>query len=267
MPSLSDLRRQGSDWRWVMSVHTYARISVDDGTHTSVSIPSQQETMARYAASTLPGHVCQHWADSGVSGSVPLSERPEGGMMYSQLAKGDHLIVAKTDRAFRSVLDGAAVMIDLESRGISLHLLDLGIDTSNAMGRAMAHVAIAFAELERERCGERRRAAAAYRRAKGIPTMARHHSPLGWRIVRIGEHRTFVMNEMEREACESLLALRQRGHILRDIVTRANRDDIPRRGGRVWTRSGVRRAIVAAREGFPLISEDCRRWGSESRLE
>lgn len=248
-----------------MTIYSYARFSVEDQSGQSVTIASQQDGTQRYAALHWPGQPIVLVADEGVSGGVPLAGRPQGGPMLSGFVRGDHLIVHRTDRLFRSVADGAARILEFEKRGVNLHLLDLGMDTSTPIGRAMAHVAIAFAQLERERCGERRRTAAAYRRANGVPTMDARHAPLGWRIIQLPSRRAFRRDITERKACQRLKGLRSRGWTYDRIVQHANRERIRRRGRRKWTRSGVRRAIIAARDGYPLISEDCRRWGSESR--
>lgn len=91
------------------------------------------------------------------SGSKPFEEREGGAYALKLLGSGDAgaLVVSKLDRACRSVLDGADLIRRAEAESWSFVCLDLGLDTSTPMGRAMAHVALAFAELERERIRER----------------------------------------------------------------------------------------------------------------
>ena len=43
--------------------------------------------------------------EEGVSGSVPVFDRPKGGELFAKLAKGDVVIAPKLDRLFRSALD------------------------------------------------------------------------------------------------------------------------------------------------------------------
>lgn len=245
-----------------MIVYGYSRISVSDSTNQSVSIENQHATIDAYAKRHWPDQAVRHCTDDGFSGGVPLSDRPEGGRLLELATKGDHLVVSKTDRLFRSVQDGAAVIRDLERRGVSLHLLDLNINTSNPMGRAMAHVAIVFAELERERIGERRKDANRHRRVRGLPTMKPDVCPVGWQIVRINGRREYKPQEIERQVAKLLLSLREFGMIYDTIVDYANMRGLHRRCGRPWIRSAVRRAIISAIEEFPLISEATRRWGT-----
>jgi DNA invertase Pin-like site-specific DNA recombinase len=68
--------------------------------------------------------------EEGVSGSVPVAERPAGGPLFAGLMKGDVVIAPKLDRLFRSALDALTVVEDLRKRGVALHLLDLGGDIS-----------------------------------------------------------------------------------------------------------------------------------------
>ncbi len=46
------------------------------------------------------------FVDRGVSGSVPWSDRPEGARLFKLLGRGDQVIVASPDRAFRSASTG-----------------------------------------------------------------------------------------------------------------------------------------------------------------
>ena len=48
--------------------------------------------------------------DGGVSGSVPLAERPEGKRLLEAVEKGDVIITAKLDRAFRSAADALGTL-------------------------------------------------------------------------------------------------------------------------------------------------------------
>ena len=49
--------------------------------------------------------------EEGVSGSVPVEERPIGGQqLFAKLQRGDIVIAAKLDRLFRSPLDALKVV-------------------------------------------------------------------------------------------------------------------------------------------------------------
>jgi putative DNA-invertase from lambdoid prophage Rac len=106
--------------------------------------------------------------EEGVSGSVPVEERPVGGALFAKLERGDIVIAAKLDRLFRSALDALKVVESLKGRGVKLHLLDLGGDIAgNGISKLFLTIAAAFAEAERDRIRERIGQVKADQRARG----------------------------------------------------------------------------------------------------
>ena len=76
--------------------------------------------------------------------------------MFAKLQGGDIVIAAKLDRLFRSALDALKVVESLKTRGVKLHLLDLGGDIAgNGISKLFLTIAAAFAEAERDRIRER----------------------------------------------------------------------------------------------------------------
>jgi putative DNA-invertase from lambdoid prophage Rac len=87
--------------------------------------------------------------EEGVSGSIPVEQRPIGGQLFARLQKGDIVVAAKLDRLFRSALDALKVVESLKGRGVKLHLLDLGGDIAgNGVSNLFLTIAAAFAEAE-----------------------------------------------------------------------------------------------------------------------
>jgi DNA invertase Pin-like site-specific DNA recombinase len=106
--------------------------------------------------------------ERGVSGSIAVSERPEGGEMLTKVKRGDTIAAPKLDRIFRSALDALGVVERLRAQGVSLVLLDLGGDISgNGLSRLFLTIAAAFAEAERDRIRERISQVKADQRARG----------------------------------------------------------------------------------------------------
>lgn len=66
------------------------------------------------------------------------------------LREGDTLNVTRLDRLSRSVLHLVTLGADLRERGIGLHVIEQGIDTSTMEGRAMFGMLSVLAELQRE---------------------------------------------------------------------------------------------------------------------
>jgi DNA invertase Pin-like site-specific DNA recombinase len=80
---------------------------------------------------------------------------------------GDTMVVTKLDRLARSVKHLGEVVEELESKGVSLRVLDLALDTSNATGKLMMNVLGSVAQFEREMMLERQREGIANAKAQG----------------------------------------------------------------------------------------------------
>jgi DNA invertase Pin-like site-specific DNA recombinase len=66
------------------------------------------------------------FVDAGVSGSVPLADRPQGKRLLEVVEKGDVIVTAKLDRAFRSAADALGTLEEMKDQGVALHMIDLG---------------------------------------------------------------------------------------------------------------------------------------------
>jgi DNA invertase Pin-like site-specific DNA recombinase len=87
------------------------------------------------------------FVERGVSGSKPLSDRPQGAALLAALEPGDVVIIAKLDRMFRSALDALDVLGRLKEGGINLHMIDLGGDvTGNGVSKLVFTILSAVAE-------------------------------------------------------------------------------------------------------------------------
>ena len=138
--------------------------------------------------------------DKAVSAKKPFSEREAGSKLYFGAVKGDHLITAKYDRCFRSVLDGLTHLTALEDRGVLFHSEREKIDTSTAMGRAFRAVLLIISEIEREMARER-----ALDIQESLMAQNRPYSKgcaMGYRIIGDKGNRQYRVNEDEQKLCE-----------------------------------------------------------------
>ena len=120
------------------------------------------------------------FVERGVSGSKPLAERPEGAALLAALRPGDTVITPKLDRMFRSALDALAVLGELKGRGVSLHMIDLGGDTTgNGVSKLLFTILSAVAEAEPDRRRERIAEVKADQRRRG--RFLGGSVPFGWR--------------------------------------------------------------------------------------
>jgi DNA invertase Pin-like site-specific DNA recombinase len=140
-----------------MSVLGYTRVSTtEQAADDRSSLDTQRRKIA--AAAELSGLTVDEFIEEpGVSGSKPLADRPEGGRLLARLVKGDALIVAKLDRAFRNAADALATAEQLKARKIDLIVADMGSEpvTQNGVSRMFFGMLALVAEFERERIRER----------------------------------------------------------------------------------------------------------------
>lgn len=82
-------------------------------------------------------------------------ERPKFTKLLDKLKAGDTLVVCKLDRFARTAREGLEVVEDLMARGVSVHILNMGLIEDTPMGRVILTVMLAFAQFERDSIVER----------------------------------------------------------------------------------------------------------------
>jgi putative DNA-invertase from lambdoid prophage Rac len=196
-----------------MATFGYARVSTTRKASEGESLEVQRRQIEGYAL--MHGLALDGVAvEEGVSGSIPIAERPAGGALFAKLAKGDAIISPKLDRLFRSALDALTVVEDLKKRGVALHLLDLGGDISGAgLSKLFLTIAAAFAEAERDRIRERASQVKADQKARGRYLGGK--VPFGFRR---GESGELVPHADEQKAIREIRRLRAKGRPLRAIA-------------------------------------------------
>jgi DNA invertase Pin-like site-specific DNA recombinase len=107
------------------------------------------------------------YVDEGVSGSKERRPDLDRLMADARRRTFDAIAVFRFDRFARSVSHLARALDEFRALGIAFVSLHEAIDTSTPMGRAMFHIAGAFAELEREIIRERVKAGLANAKRRG----------------------------------------------------------------------------------------------------
>lgn len=138
-----------------MSTYGYARVSTAEQVE-GTSLASQERRVRAIAEYRGESMLCC-FVDEGVSGSVPISDRPKGKLLMGMLCPGDVVIAAKLDRMFRSAQDALEWFNLFKQKGIKLILCDMGTDpvTENGVSKLMFSMLAAMAEFERDRLLER----------------------------------------------------------------------------------------------------------------
>lgn len=196
-----------------MAVFGYVRVSTARQANEGESLDVQQRQIEGYAM--MHGlALAATMVEEGVSGSIPVEERPVGGPLFAKLKAGDIVIAAKLDRLFRSALDALKVVENLKGRGVKLHLLDLGGDIAgNGLSKLFLTIAAAFAEAERDRIRERIGQVKADQKSRGRYLGGK--VPFGFRLGETGE---LVRHDAEQEAIREMVALRAERKPLRAIA-------------------------------------------------
>lgn len=94
-------------------------------------------------------------------------ERPNFTALLERLQPGDKLIVTKLDRFARTAVEGGAIVKALHEKGVTIHILNMGIADNTPMGRLMVTMLLAFAEFERDMIVERTQGGKDIARASG----------------------------------------------------------------------------------------------------
>lgn len=99
--------------------------------------------------------------DAGAQKVVPETftgttmDRPKLNEVLEELESGDTLLVTKLDRFARTANEGVTLIKELIARGVSVHVLNMGLINQTPSGKLMLTVMMAFAEYERDMIVER----------------------------------------------------------------------------------------------------------------
>jgi putative DNA-invertase from lambdoid prophage Rac len=205
-----------------MKVCGYCRVSTAEQANGGLSLDTQRQQITGYAM--MKGwSVAEFYIEAGVSGSVPLADRPEGQRMLTALQPGDVIITAKLDRAFRSAADALGTLEQLKEDKVALHMIDLGGDvTGNGISKLVFTILSAVAENERDRIRERVRDVKRHRASQQLFNGGKR--PFGFDIEGEGKDRHLVPNAHEQAALARGKALQAKGKSLRDISAAWSRE-------------------------------------------
>lgn len=138
---------------------------------------------------------CQRVTTETASGKHGAA-RPEFDELRRNLRPGDTLVVTELSRLGRHTADLATLADGLQSDGIGLRILNLGIDTNTPAGRLIFTVIAAVAQMERELLIERTQ--------RGLQA-ARAHGHVGGRPRKLSARQVTVARTL-RDAGELTMA-------------------------------------------------------------
>jgi putative DNA-invertase from lambdoid prophage Rac len=198
-----------------MRIYGYTRVSTNIQVERGQSLREQERQVTAYAV-TMGHKIDKVFIESGVSGGIELLKRKQGSELLSIVQEGDIIVVSKLDRMFRSCLDGLTILKELKERKIELHFIDLGGNcTTNGIGQMMFSILSAFAEMERNRIGERisetKQLLKSEDRFFGAPV------PFGYKVQQVGDRKYLDVDKEQQSYIRSMKKMRKKGLTLRQV--------------------------------------------------
>lgn len=201
-----------------MAVYGYIRVSTaEQATDDRSSLDTQRAKIS--AVAVLAGMTLDRvFEEPGVSGGTALAQRPAGRELLASLRRGDTVIVAKLDRAFRNAADALTTADAWKQQGIDLIIADMGTEpvTNNGVSKMFFGMLALVAEFERERIKERVADGRAAKRAAGGHIGGT--APFGFR--KVGEGRAAKLEPVpeQQDAIRTMRGLAEQGTSLRKIA-------------------------------------------------
>lgn len=130
-------------------VYGYCRVSTKNQSRDGYSLAVQtQEILSKY-----PDTIIFQEAYTGATTNRPLLND-----LMHQIQSGDILCVTKLDRLARNTQEGITIIEALFKKGVSVHVLQIGLLEDTTMGRFFLTVLLAVAEMEKTTIIERTQA-------------------------------------------------------------------------------------------------------------
>lgn len=242
-------------------LHLYARVSTDDQATSASAQAKRLRDFAGESGMELAGL----YVDEDVSGAKPLKQRPQGKKLWDAVHPGDVIAFCKVDRAFRSLVDAVTTLELWTKLGVTVRILDLGIDLSTPAGQLFFQQLCSFAQFERAILGQRLKEAVGHLKRENRPFS--NYRPYGWQRAGAGKVKRFEPLEEERQLGQRVVDMREEGLSWAQIATTLYREGTVKPGKAKAVRAGTyrgayyletecRRLYRAARAGFPIAPRE-----------
>ena len=223
-----------------MAWAVYARQSVEK--KNSISIESQIELCKKTAGQEL-----QVYLDRGYSGKN--THRPDFQRLLNDVKDGkiEKLYVYRLDRFSRSVADFGKLWEILRAHRVEFVSINENFDTSTPMGRAMLHIIMVFAQLERETTAERVKDN--YYRRASLGSWPGGSAPYGFTLGRCTNRHGQSVPTLEIEPEKSGIVRRvfeayaEEGASLGSLAKMLNREGIPGPQRETWDNVSLSRLL------------------------
>jgi len=222
-----------------MKAIVYIRVSTEEQGKSGLGLEAQRQKALAYCQ--LHDHeVVEVVEDAGVSGKS--LDRPGMGRVLQAVERREVevVVVAKLDRATRSVRDLGELLERFNRSKVALASVSEHLDTSTAAGRMVVGMLGVIAQWERETIVERITDAMGVKRRRG--ERVSRFAPTGWRF----DGGKVVEDAGVRAALELAKAMQADGHSLRDIAAALNDNGHRTQAGRPHHAMSVKRLLDGA---------------------
>ena len=210
------------------TTYGYIRVSTNQQVETGMSLKEQERQIKSYA-DLKNLKIKRVFTERGVSAGIELTKRPMGRQLLSIVEDGDTILCSKLDRMFRSTLDGLQVCKELKERNVALHFIDIGGNVTtngddNGIGKVVFTVMSTFAEMERNRLGERIRGTKQLKMKENVYL----GGPVGfgYSLIQVDDKTYVLENVQEQRIIEKMKTLQKDGYSLRKISEMLKKDKV-----------------------------------------
>ena len=108
----------------IRNIYGYCRVSTIEQSENGISIDTQKELISEFVKEKFNKEVNGWFADSGVSGTVPILEREQCRAMTDVMDEYDIIVATRMDRLSRSCKDLMATIPHFEECGVTFYLCE-----------------------------------------------------------------------------------------------------------------------------------------------
>lgn len=126
-------------------IYGYARVSTRGQAKDGNSLEAQENALRSVGAIEI-------YADAFTG---TKTHRPELDKLMAVMQSDDTMVVTKLDRIARSTTQGIELVQKLLDRGITVHVLNMGLLDNTPTGKLIRNIMLTFAEFERDMIVER----------------------------------------------------------------------------------------------------------------
>jgi len=209
-----------------LRVAFYGRVSTEEQADRG-NITNQVEFAKKYfdlhgPSENIEGY--EMYLDEGVSGTVPLEERPEGARLLADAQGGKFVAVYfyRLDRLARSTQIVLNTYNDLEKQNISIKSMTEAFDTGTPVGKFFMTLLASIAALERDTILERTQLGKERKAREGYWTSG--PPPYGYRI---GDDGRLEIHEPEAGVVRTIFRLYKQNMHMNEIANYLNARNIP----------------------------------------